>query len=105
MHATSDYTNASRVLYRGHCLVYNVHLAADGAQADCQVYDGVNAQGKLRAHIEALSGTSFDWDPDKGVHFDFGIYIAVNANTSKVTVTYEPLAKDEIAEQEQIHQT
>lgn len=93
MHATSEYTNTSRVLFRGACLVYNVHLAADGAGADCQVYDGVNAQGTLKAHIESLSGTSFDWDPDKGVHFHTGIYIAVNASTSKVTVTFSPLGK------------
>ncbi len=100
MHAASEYTNTSRVLYRGPCLVYNVHLAADGAQADCQVYDGVNANGTLKAHIEALSGTSFDWDPDKGVQFDFGIYVAVNANTSKVTVTYLPLASSQEHEEQ-----
>ena len=88
--ARSDYTNTSRVLFVGPCVVTNVHLGADGAQADCQVYDGVNAQGELKAHIEALSGTSFDWDPHDGVDFNYGIYIAVNAATSKVTVTFSP---------------
>lgn len=87
----SDYTNTSRVIYKGPLVICCVMLAGDGANADCQVYDGVNANGQLKAHIEALSGTTFHWGPNPGVKFEQGLYIAVNDVTSKVTVTYTTL--------------
>lgn len=86
--ADSEYTNTSRVLYKGPCEVCSVMLAADGANGDCQVYDGTNAHGKQIAHIEALSGTTFSWLHPHKVQFHNGIYIAVNAATSKVTATF-----------------
>lgn len=86
----SEYTHTSRIIHKGPCVVCCVMLAADGANADCQVYDGESAKGKLRAHIEAVTGTTFAWSPGNGTDFDHGIYIAVNAETSKVTVTYLP---------------
>ena len=88
--APSVYTNASRVLHKGPCIVLAVHVAGDGANGDCQVYDGDSALGELKAHIEALSGTSYTWRPGVGTDFDNGIYLAVNAATTKVTVTYIP---------------
>lgn len=86
----SDYTNTSRLILSGPCIVRAVHIAADGANADCQVYDGFNTSGKLKAHLEVLSGTSYTWRPGNGTDFDQGIYIAVNASTTKVTVTFDP---------------
>lgn len=88
--SASDYTDTSRIIHSGPCIVRAVHIAADGANADCQVYDGLNALGKLKAHLEALSGTSYNWMPGDGTDFDFGIYIVVNANTTKVSVTFIP---------------
>lgn len=88
--ARSDYTNASRVIHKGPCVVRCVHLGADGANADCQIYDGENTSSRLVAHLEALSGTSYSWRVPGGTDFDYGIYIAVNANTAKVTVTFNP---------------
>jgi hypothetical protein len=86
--AHSDYTKTSRVIHRGPCIVKTVHMAADGANADCQVYDGESTNGDLKAHIEALSGTSASWKPGDGTDFDKGIYIEVNAATTKVTITF-----------------
>lgn len=88
--ATSGYTNTSRLIHSGPCIVKAVHVAGDGANGDCQVYDGVNSSGTLKAHIEVLSGTSYTWSPGGGTDFDYGIYIAVNAATTKVTVTFIP---------------
>ena len=88
--AHSDYTATSRLVSSGPCIVRTVHVAGDGANGDCQIYDGVNALGELKAHVEVLSGTSYSWRPGDGTDFDFGIYIAVNAATTKVTVTYNP---------------
>jgi len=88
--APSDYTNSSRLIHSGPCIVKAVHIAGDGANADAQIYDGSNTSGRLKAHLEALSGTSYTWRPGDGTDFDFGIYIAVNASTTKVTVTFVP---------------
>lgn len=86
----SDYTAASRLIHKGPCIVKSVHIGSDGANGDCQVYDGENSNGELKAHLEALSGTSYTWIPGEGTDFDNGIYIAVNASTTKVTVTFLP---------------
>ncbi|MFZ2149261.1 MAG: hypothetical protein WAV28_18780 [Sedimentisphaerales bacterium] len=88
--STSDYTKSSRMIHSGPCIVRAVHIAGDGANADCQIYDGLNDSGTLKAHLEALSGTSYTWRPADGTDFDFGIYIHVNATTTKVTVTFIP---------------
>lgn len=88
--APSEYTTTSRIIFKGPCVVKCVHVAAEGANAACQVYDGLNTQGKLKARIDALSGTSEVWLPGDGTDFDQGIYIAVNAATTHVTVTFLP---------------
>lgn len=92
--ARSDYTNANRLIHLGPCIVKAVHVAADGINGYCEIYDGVNASGKLKAHIEVLAGMSRMWRPGAGTDFDFGIYIIafdeVDGNTTKVTVTYNP---------------
>lgn len=86
----TEFTNVTRVIHIGPCEVDDVTLAGDGAAADCQVYDGTNAQGKLKIHLEAISGTTFSWSPTHHANFHFGIYIVVNAGTSKVTVMFNP---------------
>ena len=89
----SDYTNTSRIIHSGPLEICCVLLAADGNNEDCQVYDGLNASGELKCHLESLSGTSFSWGPGLGVKFNTGLYIAVRSATSKVTVTYKPLKR------------
>lgn len=84
----SDYTAATRLIHKGPCIVKAVHIAGDGENADAQIYDGENTQGELKAHIEALSGTSYTWRPGDGTDFDAGIYIVVSGSGAKVTVTY-----------------
>jgi len=91
--APSEYTNTSRLIHSGPCVVKCVHIAGDGVNGDCQVYDGLSTSGQMKAHLEALSGTSYTWRPGEGTDFDFGIYIVVNAATTKVTVTYIPLSR------------
>lgn len=88
--APTEYSNSSRIIHRGPCIVKSVHMAADGANGDCQIYDGVSISDKRKAHLEALSGTSAEWRPGDGTDFDSGIYLVVNANTTKVSITYIP---------------
>ncbi len=91
----SDYTNTSRMIHSGPCIVKSVHLAGDGENADCQVYDGLNANMELKAHLEVLSGTSYTWSPGDGTDFDYGLYIVVSGSGAKVTVTYQPESRKE----------
>lgn len=86
-----EYTNTSRIIWRGPVEVCGVMLAADGADADCQVYNGESAKDEIKAHLEALSGTTFPWTIHHHVRFEKGLYIAVNAATSKVTVMFRPM--------------
>lgn len=88
--APSDYTNISRLIHSGPCIVKTVHVAGDGANGNCQIYDGVNTSGTLKAHIEVLDKRNYTWRPGDGTDFDYGLYIAVNDVTTKVTVTYIP---------------
>ncbi len=94
-YARSDYTNTSRVIHKGPLEICCVLLAADGNNEDCQIYDGENANGEFKSHLESLSGTSFTWGPGLNVKFNNGLYIAVRSATSKVTVTYRPLSRKE----------
>lgn len=84
----SEYTNTSRVINTGPCIVKSVHLAGDGEAANAQVYDGVNTNGTQKAHIEVVQATSYTWRPGDGTDFDNGIYIAVSGTGAKVTVTF-----------------
>lgn len=88
--APSNYTNTSRVIHLGPCIVKSVHVAGDEARGDCQVYDGESTGGELKAHIEVPENGSYTWRPGDGTDFDYGLYIAVDAATTKVTVTYIP---------------
>lgn len=88
--AHSCYLALSGIIHKGPCIVVAIHVAADGANGDCQIYDGESTYGALKAHIEVLSGTSYTWRPGEGTDFNTGIYIVVNAVTTKVSVTYIP---------------
>lgn len=89
----SVYTNTDRVLHKGPLKLCCVMLAGDGANADCQVYDGESANDELKAHIEALSGTTSPWGPGLNLEFKNGLYIAVSATSAKVTATFTPLSR------------
>lgn len=88
--AASEFTNTSRLIHSGPCIVKSVHVAGYGAIAGCAVYDGVNDKGTLKARLEVLEGTSYTWRPGDGTDFDYGIYIVVKGIHSMVTVTYIP---------------
>lgn len=92
MVSPSEYTETSRVIFSGPCVVKSVHVANShgSAAGECKVYDGVNSNGKLKAYLLATFFSSYTWRPD--TDFNFGIYIAVNASTTRVTVTFEPIS-------------
>lgn len=82
-------TTTNRVIHIGDIIVDSIEIAADGANGDCDVYEGVTDKAEKKVHLEALSGTSFHYHGP--ALFKNGIYIKVNASTTNVMVTYRPL--------------
>jgi len=78
-------------VHEGRAILYSVHIAADGANGDCQVYDGEGTGGDLIAHLEALSGTSFERSFARGIVINKGIHLVANAVTTKCTVEYRDI--------------
>lgn len=79
-------------IHVGKCKLFSVTIAGDGANGDCQLYDGQNTSGKQLTHLEALSGTSHQSIFSDGILCDQGLYLVANAATTKVTVEYEPIS-------------
>lgn len=88
--AHSKMYNASQVVYIGPCILVSVLISGDGAAGDCDVYDGTNSNEERKCHLEVPSGESFQWSPGQGTDLDKGIYLAVNAATTFVTITWIP---------------
>ena len=83
-----ELTTVSRLITKGPVWLLSATLAGDGANADAQIYDGKDASGTEKCHLEALSGTTFSAQIYYPVLFHTGIYVAVNASTSHLTLTY-----------------
>jgi len=88
--AHAELTNTSRVIHRGPCLVTGFVVTAAGANGLADLYDGENVLGDHKSRIAAIDSTTFEWDLTHPVDFDKGIFIAVNADTTFVTVCYIP---------------
>lgn len=88
--AASDYTNTSRLIHSGPCIVKAVHVAAEADGCNVFVYDGVNDQGRLKAVLRPAVGESYTWQPGDGTDFDYGIYVKLEDPTDHVTVTFIP---------------
>ena len=82
---------ASQKVHIGPCIIYSITIAADGANADCQIKDGVTSAAPERLHLETLSGTSHTLAPAIPFKLNKGIYVVVNATTTHVSITYLPL--------------
>ena len=88
--APSEYTTTSRLIHSGPCIVKSVHIFTPEGGGGCNVYDGLNINGKLKAHIDPLANSSYTWRPGDGTDFDYGLYIELSGAGNKVTVTYIP---------------
>lgn len=85
------YDNINRVLQSGPCRLYSVLLSGDGAAADLQLYDSTGSSSDQKLHLESGSGVSFLWSSSKGIKLNNGIYIVVNAVTSKYSIEFDTL--------------
>lgn len=84
---------SSQLVYDGPVAVSGLILSGDGANADAQIYDGVNSQGKEVVHLEAKSGETTPVPFSKPMFLERGLYVAVNATTSKLTVLYQIISR------------
>lgn len=80
----------SEVAYVGPCLVASVIITGDGGGADADIYDGVSDRDEWKAHLEALSGTTFGWDPGCTTDFDKGIYVKITGDYTYITICWIP---------------
>ena len=88
-------TTKNALICKSPAILIDVTISGDGANGDCDVYDGENTFGDKKAHLEVLSGTSCSWKPTCGVRINNGIYIVVNASTTNVSVSFIPLERHE----------
>lgn len=87
-----EYSSVTEIqLHNGKCKLFSVTIACDGADGDCQLYDGQDTSGKQLTHLEALSGTSHQSYWSDGILCLLGLHLVANATTTKVTVELEPL--------------
>jgi hypothetical protein len=89
---TVRYLNANGKVHTGPCVLTSVTISGDGAAGDGQVYDDQMAGDHQILHLEAESGTSFQWVSKRGIKMQRGIYVVVSVATCKVTLTYFPLS-------------
>lgn len=82
--------HTSQVAHIGPCLMASVIITGDGGTADADIYDGVNDKGEWKAHLEALRGTTFGWDPGFYTDFDKGIYVKINKVSTYITICWIP---------------
>ena len=93
MFTEATHTTANIIITKGPCLVTGVLVSGHGASAEGVVYDGLNTNGEIKAHLDAISGTTFSWNHSSPCRFQNGIYVTVDANTTHVTVSYINLAR------------
>lgn len=84
-------TNLTGTIFKGSCLVYAIVVNADGADAQVDIYDGMNTSGEHKFRINTLSNTDRPIMLTVPTDFDYGIHIVVNAATTFVSVQYVPV--------------
>lgn len=80
---------------RSPAVLCGVCLAGDGGNAEADVYDGENTNGRRLVHLEVLSGTTFNWEPSCGARVNNGIHVVATATYGVVTLTFKPLERHE----------
>ncbi len=88
----------SGVIFKGPVWLDSLSIAADGAVGSCTLYEGANATGEEKAHLDVLSGTSFQLDMKPPVLLERGMYLTVAETSSHVMIAYHPADKHDALE-------
>lgn len=86
----TELVTASRVVHRGPALVVALSMSGSGATPDGQVYDGVNANGVEKIDLRCVINETVSPRLGPGIMCYTGIYVAVDAVTTYLTITYYP---------------
>ncbi|MBA7486828.1 hypothetical protein ES707_22389 [subsurface metagenome] len=86
----AELVHKSGVVHKGPCLITGFSVTGYGADGVADLYDGVNTRGEHKCKVSVISKTTFDWPIVHPVDFDTGIYIAVEEETTYVTICYIP---------------
>lgn len=72
-------------------LLYVALNGADAAAADCAVYDGDSAAGRLITLMRSFTGELRRFDPPEPVRCDSGIFVAAGEGVGSVFVQFRCL--------------
>lgn len=86
-----ELTTADVKMWVGKCILYSVTIAGNGADGDCQIYDGESDDDEEKLHLNVLSKTSHQSIFVRGVLMYRGIYVKRNADTTHVSVEFAPI--------------
>jgi hypothetical protein len=90
-----DGAQGSRIVRRGRTKVYMFAMTAIAAASDCKIYDGIDANGRLKDRL-AAAAQSGDWhEYIKGAYFEQGVFVENVANNPFITVYFAPLPDNE----------
>lgn len=82
--------NDDTIVHIGPCLLTGITVSSDTGAGSVDVYDGQNAHGELKAHIEVIANTTFGVKLMYPADFDRGIFIDVNDKTTHVMIQFIP---------------
>lgn len=81
---------SSQIVSNGPSLIVGVAISGTGSNPDAQIYDGKNANGLMKLHLDCLQYTGWSPNIQPGVECLTGIYVVVDAATTYVLVQYYP---------------
>ena len=79
----------SSLLNRGPCFLSNVVVAADKDQdLAVTIYDGIDTGGISKLDLYGAEDKAFTFPFMPPIHFQYGIYVAMEGDIKSVTVTF-----------------
>ncbi len=84
------FLNASRAVHSGPALIVGFVISGSGADPDAQIYDGLNTNGRQIMDIRVLQNLGHSNNIRDGIECLTGIYVAVDAATTYVTILFYP---------------
>lgn len=90
--------SVSRCIYKGPALITGLSVSGTAATPDAQVLDGENSNGEIKIDLRVIQDESFSPNLGEGIFCERGIYVAVDASTTLLTVVYQPVQYKEAGE-------
>ncbi len=85
----------SGCVYKGPALITGLSITGTAATPDGQILDGVNSNGTEKIDLRVIQDESFSPSIGGGIFCEKGIYAAVDASTTKLSITFYPVVYEE----------